>query len=140
MYVRDNVQWGPEQIKQAEEKLKVNSSTFLNLEEAAKYESESARFWDSFYSTHENKFFKDRHWLFTEVPELAGKDTEQYPAEPEFATAEYPGKSSGFRILEVLWHYFLAVSSSYKFNRQNIPRLAVESETQCSQSWKQIRR
>lgn len=91
--------WGEEQIKEAEAKLKVNSSSFMMQEDALKYEKEASQFWDTFYSTHENKFFKDRHWLFTELPEL-GSAQQETSVETE-ATKEYPGQSSGFRILEV---------------------------------------
>lgn len=98
-HFRDNVQWGDEQIKEAEEKLRKNSSSYLVEEEAAKYKNEASHFWDTFYSTHENKFFKDRHWLFTELPELSGEYVNPSPSELE--NIEFPGKNCKLRVVEV---------------------------------------
>lgn len=35
-----------------------------------KFDKEAANFWNDFYSRNTNKFFKDRHWLRIEFPEL----------------------------------------------------------------------
>jgi methyltransferase-like protein 6 len=42
---------------------------------ADKYDNEANRFWDKFYQTNTTHFFKDRHWLTREFPELLLPDT-----------------------------------------------------------------
>lgn len=63
--------WDDEQEKQARENVAKNSGVTLTEDELSKYEDDADKYWDSFYDIHQNKFFKDRHWLFTEFPELA---------------------------------------------------------------------
>lgn len=48
-----------------------NSNVKFSEEEIKKVEEAQSKNWDIFYGIHQNKFFKDRHWLFTEFPELA---------------------------------------------------------------------
>uniref|UniRef100_A0A1B0CCR0 Methyltransferase-like protein n=1 Tax=Lutzomyia longipalpis TaxID=7200 RepID=A0A1B0CCR0_LUTLO len=67
----DNVEWDEEQEAIARESVQKNSAEKMHRNDVKKYEEEADKFWDSFYSVHSNKFFKDRHWLFTEFPELA---------------------------------------------------------------------
>lgn len=68
---RDNVQWDAKQENHALESVSKNSQVTLSVDELQKLEDQADQYWDAFYDIHENKFFKDRHWLFTEFPELA---------------------------------------------------------------------
>lgn len=69
----DNVEWSEEQESEA---LKITKEQ-LDKAASADIKSEllenAASKWDQFYQIHDNKFFKDRHWLFTEFPELLGE-------------------------------------------------------------------
>lgn len=74
LFIRDNVQWDEEQEQKALESVRKNSEVTLTVDELEKYENDANQFWDAFYDIHQNKFFKDRHWLFTEFPELKGSN------------------------------------------------------------------
>ncbi|ELT97002.1 hypothetical protein CAPTEDRAFT_114631 [Capitella teleta] len=116
----DNVEWDEEQEAEAESKVAKNSAT--------KYEDDADQFWDKFYLKHQNRFYKDRQWLFTEFPELApeGVPSESTPqrvltegavscpsdptpftltspasAASEDSFGDFPGKTSKTRFFEV---------------------------------------
>ncbi|KAG6443746.1 tRNA N(3)-methylcytidine methyltransferase METTL2 isoform X2 [Manduca sexta] len=71
----DNVQWDEEQENLAKEKVKLNSQVNFSEGDIKSLEDEADKHWDAFYDIHQNRFFKDRHWLFTEFPELAPDNT-----------------------------------------------------------------
>lgn len=73
----DNVTWDEEQREQARKKVNENSCVYASEEETRRYEQEAQGYWDAFYGIHQNKFFKDRHWLFTEFPELGASDSDK---------------------------------------------------------------
>ncbi|XP_025783266.1 methyltransferase-like protein 2A [Puma concolor] len=68
---KDNVEWSEEQAAAAERKVRENSTQRVCQEKQVDYEINAHKYWNDFYKIHENGFFKDRHWLFTEFPELA---------------------------------------------------------------------
>lgn len=107
----DNVQWSEEQESAAHKKVLENSSQPLPPEKQEEYENKASDYWDDFYTIHENRFFKDRQWLFTEFPELSSSYKSQSDIEGEHKTDSLanqddesrsrPGSSATYRILEV---------------------------------------
>ncbi|XP_028249140.1 tRNA N(3)-cytidine methyltransferase METTL8, mitochondrial [Parambassis ranga] len=124
----DHVQWTEEDKEKARQMAEENSSVQLPIEEQGKFDSEAHHYWDKFYEVHQNKFFKDRRWLFLEFPELLPSGTNaqstntcqghQHAGLPQQSTSSmytetghqqrsntktctFPGQHASFRILEV---------------------------------------
>ncbi|KAM6175896.1 tRNA N(3)-cytidine methyltransferase METTL2A [Erethizon dorsatum] len=74
----DNVEWTEEQAAAAERKVQENSAQRASQEKQVDYEVNAHKYWNDFYKIHENGFFKDRHWLFTEFPELAPSQNQNH--------------------------------------------------------------
>ncbi|XP_071418648.1 tRNA N(3)-cytidine methyltransferase METTL8, mitochondrial isoform X3 [Pithys albifrons albifrons] len=66
----DHVQWSQEEEESAKQKAAENSFVKVQWEDQDKYEREASKYWNEFYKTHKNNFFKDRNWLFLEFPEI----------------------------------------------------------------------
>ncbi|XP_028268269.1 tRNA N(3)-cytidine methyltransferase METTL2 [Parambassis ranga] len=121
----DNVEWTDEQEAAAKKKVSENNQP-LPPEKQEEYDSRANEYWNEFYTIHENRFFKDRHWLFTEFPELAPQCSLNHVPRPDvsgtveppqedrtdpqlcrkFAAlshtdGDFPGSSATYRILEV---------------------------------------
>lgn len=67
----DNVEWGEEQEIAAMKAVEEAAGVRVDADKAEQYEEEADKYWDTFYGIHQNRFFKERNWLFTEFPDLA---------------------------------------------------------------------
>jgi len=66
----DNAEWDEKQEEEAREIVKKQKLNPVNSEMKEKYDLNANEYWNEFYTKNTNKFFKDRHWLRTEFPEL----------------------------------------------------------------------
>jgi len=69
----DNVEWGEEQESAARTAVEEAAAVRVDNDQAVDYEEKAHHYWDKFYGIHQNRFFKERNWLFTEFPDLAPK-------------------------------------------------------------------
>ncbi|XP_071158949.1 tRNA N(3)-cytidine methyltransferase METTL2-like isoform X2 [Mytilus edulis] len=96
----DNVEWDAEQERSAKEITENQWKSKLSQEKIDEYEDEAGSHWDTFYGIHQNRFFKDRNWLFTEFPELLPPSDEADGNKPE-ETCDSAVNGSSFNLLEV---------------------------------------
>ncbi|KAJ3215470.1 hypothetical protein HK099_006353 [Clydaea vesicula] len=66
----DNAEWTAEQEEEAKLKISKQYEGRLTIEEVLKHNTNPNEYWNTFYSKNADKFFKDRHWLSVEFPEV----------------------------------------------------------------------
>ncbi|XP_072560801.1 tRNA N(3)-cytidine methyltransferase METTL2 [Paramormyrops kingsleyae] len=116
----DNVEWTEEQEAAARCKVQENSQPLPSAKQE-EFDARANEYWNDFYKIHNNRFFKDRHWLFTEFPELALNCRQHHnKADDAVETAmsenvefklanhidapsgcDFPGSTATYRIMEV---------------------------------------
>ncbi|KAG0307727.1 hypothetical protein BGZ98_010007 [Dissophora globulifera] len=66
----DHAPWGEEQEQHAQNEIARQWKDPVPKELIPVYHEEAAENWNKFYAKNENRFFKDRHWLRIEFPQL----------------------------------------------------------------------
>ncbi|KAI8063151.1 S-adenosyl-L-methionine-dependent methyltransferase [Gongronella butleri] len=66
----DHVEWDEEQEEYAKSQIEKHMASPVPEDQQEQYYADPASFWHKFYTKNENRFFKDRHWLKLEFPEL----------------------------------------------------------------------
>lgn len=74
----DHVEWGAEQIEDAEKHIAKQYELPVKDFEKKLYNSNPAKYWDIFYRNNQENFFKDRKWLQIEFPSLYEATGENY--------------------------------------------------------------
>ena len=71
------------QLSEARAKVEAQQANHMSSEAAEELLNTQADKWNTFYGNHEERFFRDRKWLFTEFPELSQASTSTVTTENE---------------------------------------------------------
>lgn len=74
----DHVEWGEEQVKEAQELISKQYDDPVRDFDKQLYNSNPAKYWDIFYKNNRENFFKDRKWLQIEFPMLYEVTSSEY--------------------------------------------------------------
>lgn len=78
----DHVEWGEEQIKEAQEKIAKQYDHPVAEFQKKQYNGKPEKYWDLFYKNNRENFFKDRKWLQIEFPALYKVSSKEYNDKP----------------------------------------------------------
>lgn len=74
----DNVEWGEEQIEEAEAKISKQYEAPVKEFDKKLFNGNPAKYWDLFYKNNRENFFKDRKWIQIEFPSIYEAIKEDY--------------------------------------------------------------
>jgi tRNAThr (cytosine32-N3)-methyltransferase len=66
----DQVEWDETQLEMARCIVKEQHAQTQDPIKRLQYEVKAVHYWNQFYQQHQNRFFKDRHWLWLEFPQI----------------------------------------------------------------------
>uniref|UniRef100_M3ZS48 tRNA N(3)-cytidine methyltransferase n=1 Tax=Xiphophorus maculatus TaxID=8083 RepID=M3ZS48_XIPMA len=142
----DHVQWTKEDQEAARQRAEENSSIRLPLTEQGKFSTNACQYWDQFYEVHQDKFFKDRRWLFLEFPELLPSSAEekrtnacrshQVAAEPASSSSRTNGETGHCQHNDPIQHSqkqipFISRKQQVLFNFFNLTFHCISSQVGC---------
>ncbi|KAJ1954081.1 hypothetical protein IWQ62_005845 [Dispira parvispora] len=77
----DHAEWTSDQEEKAQVTVARQKEGAVPEADQQKYHLDAAGYWDAFYTSNQNRFFKDRRWLRVEFPEVFAK-LEADPKQP----------------------------------------------------------
>ncbi|XP_075841044.1 tRNA N(3)-cytidine methyltransferase METTL8, mitochondrial isoform X2 [Microtus pennsylvanicus] len=126
----DHMQWSEEEEDGARKQVEENSATRVAPEEQVKFERDANKYWDTFYQTHKNKFFKNRNWLLREFPEILPVDQNSKEKVEESSWDQVGSNFSSKQRMEMDCQKSHVSSAPWGEERSNFPNQDLEEHSE----------